>query len=199
MPGMATGAAPTLVSGTPRLYPNHRLRTPGCGRVSETRPMSSLRRATSDDALFLQEMLAAAADWRPGARARPVAEIMGEPDLAHYIAGWPAPGDVGFVIEDDQPLGAAWWRFMAASDPGYGFVDEATPEVSIGVVADARGRGLGTQLLQALVSEARRQALPALSLSVETANPAMRLYGRAGFAPVGRVGGSATMLLPLRA
>ncbi len=165
--------------------------------LSQTRRVTSSRRATSDDAPFLQEMLAAAADWRPGAQVRPLAEIMGEPDLAHYIAGWPAPGDVGFVVEDGHPLGAAWWRFFTSDDPGYGFVDEATPEVSIGVVATARGRGLGAQLLEALIAEARQQALPALSLSVEADNPAARLYERVGFVPVGRVGGSATMRLPI--
>lgn len=159
--------------------------------------MTSIRRATPDDGPFLQEMLAAAADWRPGAQVRPVTEIMGEPDLAHYITGWPAPGDVGFVVDDGHPLGAAWWRFFTSDDPGYGFVDETTPEVSIGVVVPERGRGLGAQLLEALIAEAHQQALSALSLSVEVDNPAARLYERVGFVVVGRVGGSATMRLSI--
>ncbi|MEO7572641.1 MAG: GNAT family N-acetyltransferase [Acidimicrobiales bacterium] len=165
--------------------------------------MTSIRRATPEDAPFLQEMLAVAADWRPGTPLRPVAEILEHPHLARYVAAWPAVGDVGFVAEevandgDERPLGAVWWRFLPADSPGYGFVGETVPEVSIGVVAEARDRGLGTQLLEALIDEARQQALPALSLSVEIDNPATRLYERVGFAPVGRVGGSATMLLSL--
>ena len=138
-----------------------------------------------------------AADWRPDAAVRSVAEIMAEPALAHYVAGWPVEGDVGFVAEGERPVGAAWWRFFSQSDPGYGFVDDRTPEVSIGLVADARRRGIGTALLEALIEEAIGRALPALSLSVEPDNPAMALYQRLGFVAVGRVGGSVTMMLKL--
>ncbi|MGI8793200.1 MAG: GNAT family N-acetyltransferase [Acidimicrobiales bacterium] len=92
-------------------------------------------------------------------------------------------------------LSPGWWRFFSDHDPGYGFVDGATPEVSIGVVADARGQGCGTLLLRALIEEARRKAVPALSLSVEVDNPAGALYERLGFVTIGRVGGSLTMVL----
>jgi ribosomal protein S18 acetylase RimI-like enzyme len=61
------------------------------------------------------------------------------------------------------------------------------------VVEDQRGRGIGAQLLAALIAEAERQRLPALSLSVEPRNPAVRLYARLGFEVVGGVGGSLTM------
>jgi len=157
----------------------------------------TIRHATPADDSFLTEMLTVAADWRPGAVVRSVAEIMAEPALAHYVAGWPAEGDVGFVAEDEGPVGAAWWRFLSQPDPGYGFVDDRTPEVAIGLVADARRRGIGTALLKALIEEALARALPALSLSVEPDNPAMALYQRLGFVTVGRVGGSVTMVLKL--
>jgi len=45
---------------------------------------------------------------------------MADPALAHYVAGWPAPRDVGFVVDDDRPVGAAWWRFtmtLKLTDP----------------------------------------------------------------------------------
>ena len=167
--------------------------------IGETSSVHTIRRATADDGAILQEMLAIAADWRPDAPARSLAEIMAEPALAHYVAGWPAEGEVGFVVEDRRPLGAAWWRFFPDHDPGYGFVDGATPEVSIGVVADARGQGFGTLLLGALIEEARRGAARALSLSVASDNPAAALYQRLGFVTIGRVGGSFTMVLQLAA
>ena len=165
--------------------------------ISETSFVATIRRATAEDGAFLQEMLAVAADWRPDTRGRSVAELMGKPALAHYVAGWPADGDVGFVVEDNRPAGATWWRFFPEHDPGYGFVDDATPEVAIGIVAGARRQGLGTLLLEALIEEARRRALPALSLSVEPDNPAAALYHRFGFVTVARVGGSLTMVLKL--
>lgn len=80
-------------------------------------------------------------------------------------------------------MSASWWRtdvpsarpgggFFPDREPGYGFVDEPTPEVSIGVVREFRGLGFGTRLLEALIEVGRRYALPAMSLSVDPDNPA---------------------------
>jgi ribosomal protein S18 acetylase RimI-like enzyme len=162
-------------------------------------PSWRLRPADPTDRPVLAGALALAADWRPGARPRSVDEVLAEPSLAHYVTRWGGDGDAGVVAvdADDRPLGATWWRFLPADDPGYGFVDEATPEVAIGVVPEARSRGVGSALLDALVTEARRRSLPALSLSVEQDNPAVALYRRLGFVPVATVDGSITMVLDL--
>lgn len=122
---------------------------------------------------------------------------MRDPALGHYVSGWHSDRDAGFIAEGKQPLGAAWWKFFTADDPGYGFVSDTTPEVSIGVRAGSRGEGLGTLLLEALIVEARQRGLPALSLSVEPENPAARLYERLGFITVERRGGAVTMVLTL--
>jgi ribosomal protein S18 acetylase RimI-like enzyme len=156
--------------------------------------MVCIRPAGADDAPFLQQMLVLAADWRSGDPVRPVADVMAEPSLARYVAGWPREGDVGFIAEEERAVGAAWWRYFPRDDPGYGFVDEATPELSIGVVDEARGRGVGTLLLRALVGEARRRALPGLSLSVESDNPAVSLYERLGFVTVSAMGNALTLI-----
>ncbi|MDQ1391917.1 MAG: hypothetical protein QOF30_894 [Acidimicrobiaceae bacterium] len=161
----------------------------------------TIRSATASDAGFLAEMLAIAVDWQPGISPRPVGAVRCDPALARYVSGWPREGDVGFVgvTRGGQPVGAAWWRFFTPDDAGYGFFDRATPEVSIGVVTEVRGHGLGTRLLQALIDEGRRRALPGISLSVERGNRAWGLYQRMGFGVVGREdGGSATMVLLFR-
>ncbi len=103
---------------------------------------------------------------------------------------------MGMVAEDGQPVSAAWLRLLPEQDPGYGFVDEQTPELSIGVVPAHRGRGIGSLLLEAPIEAARKQRYQALSLSVEPDNPAQRLYERHGFQMIGTVDGSLTMLLP---
>lgn len=154
----------------------------------------TVRDAVATDAPFIAEMLVAAAFWRPDGPAGTLADVLAEPALAHYVAGWPRPTDLGVVAEQASAVGAAWLRFLPATDPGYGFVDAGTPELSVGVRPGHRGRGVGSALLGALVASAARRGIVRISLSVEADNPAGRLYRRFGFRPVATVGGSLTML-----
>jgi len=156
-----------------------------------------VRPAGPADDGFLAEMLVAAACWRLDGPVGDVRLVLARPELAHYVSGWPRPGDLGVVAEDGQPVGAAWLRLLPEHDRGYGFVHAATPELSIGVVRTHRGRGIGSLLLQGLVFSARAQRHKALSLSVEPDNPARRLYERCGFQVVGALDGSLTMMLVL--
>ncbi len=156
-----------------------------------------IRPAGPADGGFLAEMVVAAFFWRPDGPAGDVQSVLARPEVAHYIRGWPKPGDLGVVAEDGPPVGAAWLRLLPEDDRGYGFVDAETPELGVGVVPTHRGRGIGSLLLEALVVSAREQRYDAMSLSVELDNPARRLYERCGFQVVGAVDGSLTMLLPL--
>lgn len=157
----------------------------------------ALRPALASDVTFLTEMLVAAAFWRPAAPMGTNAAVLNDPQLAHYVSGWTQPGDLGVVAEAAQPVGAAWLRFFTADDPGYGFIDAATPEVSMGILDPWRCRGLGRRLLVELISAARQTGLPALSLSVETDNYAQALYESCGFQSVTQASGSLTMRLAL--
>ena len=67
------------------------------------------------------------------------------------------------------------------------YLDRSGPEwrlLDIALVAEARGQGVGTALLRALLAEAGAAGKPVL-LHVETFNPARRLYDRLGFVPLG--------------
>jgi ribosomal protein S18 acetylase RimI-like enzyme len=166
-------------------------------RIGHSGRVAIIRPATAEDLPFLEQMLAVAADWFSDT-PRSVSEIISDPAVAHYIAGWQREDDVGVVAaEQTLKLGAAWWRFFTADDAGYGFVDASIPELSVAVVKSARRRGIGQQLLGALVEHAKARALPALSLSVAPDNHAVSLYKRVGFEQVGTVGESLTMLLRL--
>lgn len=156
--------------------------------------MVHVRPSAGADARFLEQMLAFAADWQPGVQVRPVDELLREPSLAHYVSGWPRVGDFGVVAVAERPVGGAWWRYFTRDDPGFGFVDEQTPEVSIGVVPAERGHGIGTLLLDALIEEARHRSVRVLCLSVEVENPAARLYERLGFVPIKAVDGALTLV-----
>ena len=85
------------------------------------------------------------------------------------------------AVEEAFPVGAAWYRLFRRDQPGYGFVDERTPELAIAVVPSKRGHGIGEQLLTSLIERARESGYDALSLSVEPGNPARKLYERHGF------------------
>jgi GNAT superfamily N-acetyltransferase len=162
-------------------------------------PSIRLRRALPSDLPFLAEMGGYAAHWRPGAEQPPAEILLADPHLSRYLAAWGRAGDAGIVALDerDRPIGAAWYRLFTRDEPGYGFLAESIPELSIGVRPSVRGRGVGTALMNALVRLAREEGHAALSLSVEPDNPARRLYERVGFRKVGTEGGSWTMRLDL--
>lgn len=160
-----------------------------------------VRPATADEAdvRFLREMLYEAVAWRPG-RERPAFDaVLANPKVRGYVERWGRAGDHGVIAErpSGARIGAAWYR-LAGERRGYGFVSPDIPEITIGVTRGARGQGVGTALLTALIEQAREAAFPALSLSVEEDNPAVRLYERLAFTRVGRVENAATMRLDLR-
>ena len=107
------------------------------------------------------------------------------PDLRHYFEFRPERGDFGVVAEiDGLAVGVAWALFPGGDDPGYGFVADDVPELSICVWSGYRRHGVGRELMRRLLGEARRRGLPRVSLSVEAANPSVHLYRQFGFRPV---------------
>jgi GNAT superfamily N-acetyltransferase len=148
-----------------------------------------IRRGGAQDLRFLRDMLHHAYYWRervPGSL------------VSRYVRGWGRPGDTAVVALDGGfPVGAAWYRVFSADEPGYGFVDEQTPELAIAVVPSQRGKGVGEQLLLALIERARQAGHTSLSLSVEPGNPARKLYERHGFRVVDEGAEAWTMVAPL--
>ncbi len=132
-----------------------------------------VRRGGAQDGRFLRDMLHHAYYWRervPGSLT------------SRYVRGWGRTGDTAVIaLESGFPVGAAWYRLFRAEEPGYGYVDERTPELAIAVVPSKRGHGIGDELLKALLQKAREGGFPQLSLSVEPGNPARKLYERHGF------------------
>ena len=149
-----------------------------------------IRSATQTDLGILWEFLAMAAYEPDAAAAKAV------PFAAAHLAGWQGPDDFGVVAElDGVPIGAAWARQFSRSEQPAFYVDDHTPEVTIGVSERWRGHGVGGMLLRALVAEAARRGV-GLCLNVRHDNPARRLYERIGFRLVpdsavpNRVGGT---------
>jgi GNAT superfamily N-acetyltransferase len=145
----------------------------------------AVRAATADDHEVLVRALLAAMNWDPDRPAFTREAALAAPQLAHYVVGWPAPGELGTVATAaGEPIGAAWLRYLPADDPGYGFVAPDVPELSIGVAAEHRGQGVGRLLLRTLLAAARAAGVERVSLSVERANRARQLYLGEGFVVV---------------
>lgn len=160
-----------------------------------TEPPSAIvvRRGGAQDIRFLRDMLHHAYYWKERAPDG------GPGPVALYVTAWGRRGDAAVIaIEGGFPVGAGWYRLFTAARPGYGFVDEATPELAIAVVPSARGKGAGGALLRALMTRAREEGHRALSLSVDSQNDgAMGLYERHGFERLSDTAGSVTMLARL--
>jgi ribosomal protein S18 acetylase RimI-like enzyme len=149
-----------------------------------------VRRGGHQDVRFLRDMLHHAYYWRerdPGSTAM------------RYVRAWGRPGDTAVIaLEDGFPVGAAWYRIFPAAEPGYGYIDERTPELAIAVVPSKRGHGIGDALLRSLLDKARQAGYPSLSLSVDSRNDgAIRLYERHGFQRTTDDGESVTMVARL--
>jgi ribosomal protein S18 acetylase RimI-like enzyme len=150
-----------------------------------------IRRGAHADVTFMRSMLTHAYHWRVAVLDAPI-------PLARYTENWGRTGDVAVIaMEGGNRLGAAWLRLFPASAPGYGFVDEQTPELTISVVPSRRRHGLGQELLDALLERAREAGFGAVSLSVEAESPAVAFYERNGFTEVGESHGGLTMRLAL--
>ena len=147
-----------------------------------------IRRASHGDVPFMRSMLAHAYHWR-------VAGLETDIPLSRYVENWGHPGDVGLIAaEGPNRVGAAWFRLFPASAPGYGFVDERTPELTIAVVPSRRRHGVGQELLDALLEKAHAEGHSAISLSVEDDSPAVAFYERNGFERAGAQDGALTMI-----
>ena len=144
-----------------------------------------LRPADRHDVRFLRDMLRHAYHWR-------LAEDEERP-VYRYVQNWGRPGDAGVVaVEGPHAYGAAWYRLFTADEPGFGFVDERTPELTIAVVPSRRGKGAGKELLEALLAQARTDGYEAVSLSTDPEQAPY--YERLGFERVRADEHAVTML-----
>jgi ribosomal protein S18 acetylase RimI-like enzyme len=144
-----------------------------------------IRPARADDLAFIETMVVEAVNWDPTRPPYSPELIAAQPTIGRYLADWPRPTDLGVVAEaGGVAVGASWLRFFDAAEPGYGFIAEDIPELSIAVAPGWRGQGIGGRLLDALIDLARQRRIGSISLSVEATNPALRLYETRGFRAV---------------
>jgi ribosomal protein S18 acetylase RimI-like enzyme len=159
----------------------------------------TIRSITEQDVPFLWDMLYESIHVTEG--DQPLSrDVIKEPSLSKYVEDWGKDGDLGFIAVSHlgHPVGSITMRYFTENNKGYGYVSNDIPEMSMALLPDYRGQGIGSSLLQTLTDESRKLGIPQISLSVDPNNTAaVKLYQRYGFKEVGIEGTSITMVADL--
>ena len=117
--------------------------------------------------------------YLPEGTPSPPRSVMDLPELQVYIQNFGTRSDDHCLVAEssDKVIGAVWVRQME----DFGHVDDHTPSLAIALYQGFRGKGIGTRLLQEMIDLLHRKGYKQVSLSVQKANPAVRLYRRLGF------------------
>lgn len=145
-------------------------------------PDVMIREMGPDDYPLLEEFLYLAVYQHDAAQPIP-RSVVDEPRVHNYIEGFGArPHDRGVVAEaHGRVVGAAWARVLGGDPVGYGYVDDATPELAISLLPEYRNQGIGTRLMRELIGLLAECGYARTSLSVDKANYAVKMYEDLGF------------------
>ncbi|WP_330548439.1 GNAT family N-acetyltransferase [Anaerostipes caccae] len=109
-------------------------------------------------------------------------EIIDEPDLNIYIENFGKEHDHCLCAEaNGRIIGAVWTRIIS----GYGNIDDVTPEFAISLYKKYRGKGIGTKMMQEMLSLLKSKGYKKASLSVQKENYAFKMYQNLGFKIIG--------------
>lgn len=109
----------------------------------------------------------------------PPKTIITSPELQVYVEHFgESKDDHGLVAEvDGKIVGAVWVRIMN----DYGHIDAETPSLAISLYKEYRGFGIGTAMMKEILALLKAQEYKQVSLSVQKANYAAKLYQKVGF------------------
>lgn len=144
---------------------------------------------------FLKDMVYEMVFFLDKSKKPPKEELLAIPEISRYYNLFAGHGEGFIALVDGQRAGAAWYLNFPLQQKGYGHVKYGVPELSIAVLEKYRCMGVGTKLMEELITLARKNGFPGVSLSVDTVNPACRLYERLGFKLHSIDGTSQTMTL----
>lgn len=109
----------------------------------------------------------------------PPKTIITSPELQVYVERFgESIDDWGLVAEvDGKVVGAVWVRIMN----DYGHIDDETPSLAISLYKEYRGFGIGTAMMKEILTLLKSHRYSRVSLSVQKANYAAKMYLRIGF------------------
>lgn len=109
----------------------------------------------------------------------PPKTIITSPELQVYVEHFgELKDDWGLVAKvDGKIVGAVWVRIMN----DYGHIDDETPSLAISLYKEYRGFGIGTAMMKGILTLLKSHGYSRVSLSVQKANYAVKLYLKVGF------------------
>lgn len=140
-----------------------------------------IREMKKDEYLLLSDFLYEAIYIPAGIEPLPKS-VIASPELQEYVFEFgKQKHDRALVAEvQGKVVGAVWVRIMN----DYGHIDHDTPSLAMSVHKEYRGLGIGTSLLKQLLSILKLTGYSKVSLSVQKANYAVKMYEKVGFSVV---------------
>ena len=116
----------------------------------------------------------------------PSKRIITAPELQIYVKDFgTSKDDFSLVAEvENKIIGAVWVRIMN----DYGHIDDKTPSLAISLYKKYRGQGIGSSLIKEMLSLLQTHGYKRVSLSVQKANYAAKLYQKIGFIIIKEIG-----------
>lgn len=109
----------------------------------------------------------------------PPKTIITSPELQVYVEHFgESKDDLGLTAEvDGKIVGAVWVRIMN----DYGHIDDKTPSLAISLYKEYRSFGIGTAMMKEILTLLKSHGYSRVSLSVQKANYAAKMYLKIGF------------------
>lgn len=137
-----------------------------------------IRQPKKDEYIVLNDFIYEAI-YIPEGKEAPPKSIINRPDIQVYISDFgKQKDDYCFVAEvDEKIVGAVWVRIM----DDYGHIDYETPSFAISLYKEYRGCGIGTALMEQMLSSLKKMGYKKASLAVQKENYALKMYIKVGF------------------
>ena len=109
----------------------------------------------------------------------PPKTIITSPELQVYVERFgESKDDWGLAAEvDGKIVGVVWVRIIN----DYGHIDDETPSLAISLYKEYRGFGIGTTMMKEILALLKSHEYKQVSLSVQKANYAAKMYQKIGF------------------
>ena len=109
----------------------------------------------------------------------PPRSVISLPELQTYIKDFGLlKDDFALVAEiEKQIVCAVWVRIIN----DYGHIDSSTPSLAISLYKDYRKHGIGIAMMKEMLNLLRNHGYKSVSLSVQKANYAAKMYQKLGF------------------